>query len=143
MKPELLTSSRTSPLEVEYMQGGIDELLNDLQIEASESGIVLQGNSVTTVFELLMRASFGLLKYRRDVRLIVSALPQPLFEIRFDLLDWQNQPVGARLFVIEAPPIRVKLLGWHLKKKSQYFESDRARQTQAALNALQRAIRSG
>jgi hypothetical protein len=117
MKPELLTSSRTSPLEVEYMQGGIDELL--------------------------MRASFGLLKYRRDVRLIVSALPQPLFEIRFDLLDWQNQPVGARLFVIEAPPIRVKLLGWHLKKKSQYFESDRARQTQAALNALQRAIRSG
>ena len=142
MKPELLTSNRSTPLEVEYVQGGIDELLKDLQIEASESGIVLQRNSATTVYELLMRASFGLLKYRRDVRVIVSALPQPLFEIRFDLLDWQNEPVGARLFVVETPPIRVKLLGWHLKKKTQYFESDRARQTQAALSALQKANRN-
>lgn len=142
MRPELLTNPRTVALEVEYVEGGLDKLLEDLQTEASESGIVLQGSSSATVIELLGRASFGQLRLRRDVRLIVSTLPQVLLEIRFDLLDWRNESVNARLFVIERPPLRIQLLGWHLKKKSQYLEADRTRQTDAAMAALQKAQRS-
>lgn len=142
MRPKLLIIPRTTALEFEYAEGGVEQLLDDLQFEASERGIVLQGSSSATVLELLSRASLGLLRFRRDVRLIVSTLPQLLLEIRFDLLDWQNESVSARLFVMEKPPDRIKLLGWHLKQKSPYLDVNRAQQTEAAIAALQKAQRS-
>ena len=137
MKPELLTTPRSTPLALNYL-GDAQALLGDLFRQASELGLQLNSMTKIQVRDLLNAARLGRLRLRKDIKIIKATLPDLMFEIRLDLFDVELNPIRARLFVVEEPPSQVNLVSWFLKPADESASDARVRQNQAAGAALRK-----
>lgn len=137
MKPELLTTPRSTPLALIYL-GDAQDLLGDLHRQASELGVQLNSKTKIQVRDLLQAASLGRLRLRKDIKIIKTLLPDLMFELRIDLFDVELIPIRTRLFVTEEPPNKVNLISWFLKPADELASDARVRQNQAAVVALRK-----
>lgn len=133
MRPELLTTPRSQPLEIAIVGQSSDirsAVLRHLEALKVNAG----GRDLVPMFEVLERAAFGRLRYGRDVKVIKATLPSLIFELRFTLAASGNV-VQGRVFCAERPPSRILLLGFFFKLAEADPEINRSRQSQAALAA--------
>lgn len=134
MRPKLLTSPRSTPLDLILIGANGDvtsAVLNQLEAE----GIQADRRNLEPLFDLLERAAFGQLRYGRDVKIVKSTLPQLLFQLRYSFTS-QSGVVQGRVFCTELLPNTIFLLGWFFKLAGNDSEATRLHQTEAARRAL-------
>ena len=134
MRPRLLTSPRATPLNL-VLVGDASDLASFVLASMESHGVQTDFHYVEPLFDLLSKAAFGQLKYRRDVKIIKATLPEMLFQLRYSVATHLGV-VQGRFFCIEQLPNTITLLGLFFKVAGDDSEATRIRQTEAARRAL-------